>query len=1209
MPLSARVSPAAQRVIHDAFTDLSRTISEKDRADFADTTLENVIKAAHEIENQLAARQLLRNMKRLVPLFTGLGYYAKSIEVVCNGTPYLPWIWAPIKLILKVSSDCVNAFEKIITAYARIAEPLARFKILHQTYSKNMEVQQTLAVFYSDILKFHKEAYKFVRRGSWEVFFMTSWGRFQRRFDGIIDDLKAHENLVDKTASVVGLDEARKMREDLVALRQESLDKVTKEEEERTAAQYVAIVGWLKMDDTEQVRIFDSVLEEPQKYSGTCDWIYGQSQMSAWMRCTQESPFLVLHGHPGTGKSVLATQITTFLRSSGNSLVVSHICTYTQAASTEYDQILRSILLQLVRSDTDLVAYIFEEFIFKKKGVTSQALERLLLEVIDAVSNNPSQTKCVHIIVDGLDECDKEKQPKIINFLERMVTAGINSASTICKILVSTHMPPTVAKKLKQKHVVSLSNEKQALGKAIANYAAQRLGALRTRWFQMGITDAELKELETRLTKKADGMFLWARLVLEYLTTNIYGQILAQLISHFDKRSVARLQSIFGWIAFAKRPLRKAELRSALSYSAEAEDVNVDELAPNYLFDMCAPLIEERSDSTFAFIHASVKEFLQSPESNTILDEFSAVREQGLAIASCLLSGLQVFQSTYPEQARSLRVLRGFHGMHVYASEYWVEYLLYIAASKNGLDISTKFFIRSHELSIALNSLHSIEDQELEQNVLDHRFIHIKNHPEIWNAASIIASQRAGRTTQGDERNDSLSEVKGLSTLLHNYQHTVQALLKLWSFPGVSIQHLERFKQDFRSTAFTCRFWSCPLTGTGFESEALRDSHERAHAPRVPCNMPGCQYPPFTSAQALRNHLVKYHDQGVPKIRIRSPQNSSDISVPSQTRRRQEVIGRTTKDRLLGTIAETSGQAQQAQRGRSPAVGHHQPHMSQSHFPSRTPSVGLSLDLDQYAHPTANPNLDRFSDAGNSFLTPQLPSSLPPTTSSDTTLPYETQVQPTYLPPNLNNSGMTIFPTPIVQVDLFKVRLFDQSTLKPSDVNSVMSPRAHYSPVPPHPVPAPKNLKHPSTNENAEVTDAKQMTRRVAPGGNEPDSYLAHHGNLVRAHLGAIDYEVQKQSLQEAMVDIPMSIEQRVNIAAELQQIKMNMTKIDTALSNWYAITRDDQRAKMFFRTKWRIGRQVVAGENGFSIGARELAESRELLEGMAQDLGISFER
>ena len=60
----------------------------------------------------------------------------------------------------------MDAFEKIIKAYTRIAEPLARFKILDQAYSRNMDVQQTLAIFYADILKFHKEAYKFVRRSS-----------------------------------------------------------------------------------------------------------------------------------------------------------------------------------------------------------------------------------------------------------------------------------------------------------------------------------------------------------------------------------------------------------------------------------------------------------------------------------------------------------------------------------------------------------------------------------------------------------------------------------------------------------------------------------------------------------------------------------------------------------------------------------------------------------------------------------------------------------------------------------------------------------------------------------------------------------------------------------------------------------------------------------------------------------------------------------
>ncbi|KAK1948821.1 hypothetical protein LY78DRAFT_751832, partial [Colletotrichum sublineola] len=697
MPLAARVSPAAQRIIRDAFKDLEKTIASNDSADFAATTLEKVIKAAHDIENQLAARQMLRNMRRLTPLFDGLQHYSKSIEAAREGTPYMAWIWAPIKLILKISADYVDAFDKIIGAYARIAEPLARFKMLHETFYQSVELQQTFATFYSDILKFHKEAYKFVCRSGWKVFFMTSWGRFERRFDSIIEDLKAYEKLVDSTANAVGHSQMKKIRED--------------------------------------------------RYLQTCDWILSQKRITSWMRCSMESSFLVLHGHPGTGKSVLATRIVIFLRSLGKSLVVSHICTYSQAASTEYDQIIRSILLQLIQNDTDLVAYVYKEFILNKKPVTAQVIESLILEVIGAISDNPSQTKYVHIVLDGLDECDKEKQPKVINLLERMISKAFTSAATICKVLVSSRIPSAVARKLKQKHIVSLSGEKKALEKAIAVYAAQRLRELKTR---MNFKEFELKELELQLESKADGMFLWARLVLNYLTNNLfvrkcevidavntlprelkefYGQILTKIISHFDQRSVSRLRSIMGWIAFAQRPLRKAELRSALSFSAEAENVNIEELAPTYLFDMCTPLIEERSDTTFAFIHVSVKEFLQSSESVVSLDMFNQVQDRGLSIAACLLSGLEVFQSTTPSLDRRLRVLRGFHGLHVYASDYWVEYLLAVAASEHGLDTTSKFFRRSHELAMALNSLRQSENQEMAEKVVGSKIHHLKSHP------------------------------------------------------------------------------------------------------------------------------------------------------------------------------------------------------------------------------------------------------------------------------------------------------------------------------------------------------------------------------------------------------------------------------------------------------------------------------------------------
>jgi hypothetical protein len=108
MPLQRRDPSAAlaQRTIREAFEDLEKVVSPADSRHFESATLEDVQKAALEIENQLAARQSLRNMRRLMPLFSGLGYYAQAIEILCNGTPYLPWLWAPIKVILKVSQRC-----------------------------------------------------------------------------------------------------------------------------------------------------------------------------------------------------------------------------------------------------------------------------------------------------------------------------------------------------------------------------------------------------------------------------------------------------------------------------------------------------------------------------------------------------------------------------------------------------------------------------------------------------------------------------------------------------------------------------------------------------------------------------------------------------------------------------------------------------------------------------------------------------------------------------------------------------------------------------------------------------------------------------------------------------------------------------------------------------------------------------------------------
>ncbi|QGI98438.1 hypothetical protein CEK26_011507 [Fusarium fujikuroi] len=861
MPLAPTINLEARRTIEKAFKDLESTVSASDRISLQNTTLDDVRKAAHLVEDELAARQSLRNMRRLEPLFTGLEYYSKTIEVLCNGTPYMPWIWAPIKLVLKISSDYVEAFEKIMKVYGQIAEPLKRFEKLNRAFCGDKDVQQTLATFYSDILKFHKEAYQFIRRSSWRLLFLTSWGRFQRRFEGIIQDLKAHENLVDKMAAATNIAESKDWRKDmrqkLEAWRQQQLDKIAKEETEEVTRQYLAITSYLKVDDSINAKIFDAIASEAVESAGTSSWILKQPEILAWLRCQPSSTFILLHGRPGSGKSVLATQIVQFLQASQQSLVMSHFCTYAYEESMDYDKLLKSLLLQLIRSDKDLIDYVYDMLLRKSKVPSSKVVEALILD-------------SVH----GLDECDQATQSKVTKLMKRMVSAAFSSGSTICKVMLSSRNSPAITKTAKQSQIVCLSNENKHLEKAIEAYALHRLTLLEMELSQLQVTPDDISDLSCRIAKRAEdylanNMFLQREEVLSApealprALQQFYEKILTQITSHFDERSLERMKLIFEWIAFAKRPLRKAEFRSALAFSSGNPDTG--ELAPQYLFDKCSPLIEERCDSTFAFIHVSVRDYLESSDSIMTIDESSSIRSHGQAIAACLISGLQTFTPSYPEHKRQLRVLRGIHAFHTYASQYWVHYVLDTCNSpeaNHGSDFLTLCSDLCDKFNPAPDTCHSADIGTL--TCLDPRLaaVHFADRSLGAVVQRILEQERNQYLEEPSPADDSVSdlvEVTSLKSLLNNYQRTIRQLLSLPGCAGVSLHDLERFRQEFRTSAFTCHLPSCRRSVEGFETHSLLVAHESSHR-RILCEAQGCLYPPFTSIEALQRHHRKHHD-------------------------------------------------------------------------------------------------------------------------------------------------------------------------------------------------------------------------------------------------------------------------------------------------------------------------------------------------------------
>ena len=80
-------------VIADAFENLNRSISEEDAHDFASTSLQDVWCAVRQIDSEQRKRQSAQNFRRIEPLLKGIEKYAKVIEVLCNGTPFMPYVW------------------------------------------------------------------------------------------------------------------------------------------------------------------------------------------------------------------------------------------------------------------------------------------------------------------------------------------------------------------------------------------------------------------------------------------------------------------------------------------------------------------------------------------------------------------------------------------------------------------------------------------------------------------------------------------------------------------------------------------------------------------------------------------------------------------------------------------------------------------------------------------------------------------------------------------------------------------------------------------------------------------------------------------------------------------------------------------------------------------------------------------------------------
>ncbi|KAI7785010.1 nacht domain-containing protein [Diaporthe eres] len=138
------------------------------------TSLNDVRATIAQTETQLASRQGLRNFDRLSPYINAAERYGKVLEVFCNSSPMVSYIWA-IK-------EQTRALDLILDASAQIGNALPRLSALQDSLKDNHDFQLLFTFLYEDITEFHRRVYRIIRkrdrgyREAVEVLFCGSMG-------------------------------------------------------------------------------------------------------------------------------------------------------------------------------------------------------------------------------------------------------------------------------------------------------------------------------------------------------------------------------------------------------------------------------------------------------------------------------------------------------------------------------------------------------------------------------------------------------------------------------------------------------------------------------------------------------------------------------------------------------------------------------------------------------------------------------------------------------------------------------------------------------------------------------------------------------------------------------------------------------------------------------------------------------------------------
>ncbi|KAL9623849.1 MAG: hypothetical protein Q9160_001841 [Pyrenula sp. 1 TL-2023] len=615
--------------------------------------------------------------EKLRPLMSGLDQYTRICDLAIQAAPSAAMLlYSGARLVLQLGQSFNSCFDTILSILEDIGHLLQCYHLFSTAYQSSVDMQNQLVESYKNIIIFWQRASRLLGRKAYKTLLV-----------GIVKSLSAEwqicrQRLHDDSERVKMLAQATEAamrgRKDLEQTNRRQ-SKVRRE-----------IVDWIKAcEDEEALDVRQSIHTNIEiRHENTCEWLFEHPSMAQWLNA--KKTIAIWHNAPpGAGKTILASSVARRLQDKGLRTVV-FFCSFNDMALRKPITAFRCLALQLLTlSDTvpDKVLRLYEEDVkhhcFQLKDI------KVAVEVVEGLLKQLSR---VHIIIDGLDEC--EDRSELVKYMSRLLQTKTYG---IVKWFMSSRSDHEIRNMMIRNEILEIEGTQESRLTDIKRYVTDTFHA------RLNHTCEDCIE---RWTSDSEGNFLWVTLMLKIIEgedltceeeieeqlsqfpkglTGAYVRTLTQL-SKRPERQQQLARRIFAILVTAAQPLHLSELSHALAMGPGQVEFPVkriprlqliEELCSNlFIFDRNSKGSE--SDPLIKIAHKSIQEFFQQDpytlEIPQDLRHYFVSRSASLEIGSACLQYLNLSRYQLPQDIESI-LENEDHAFLRHAATFWHYYL------------------------------------------------------------------------------------------------------------------------------------------------------------------------------------------------------------------------------------------------------------------------------------------------------------------------------------------------------------------------------------------------------------------------------------------------------------------------------------------------------------------------------------------------------